>query len=78
MNNERHIIIYSSSECPRCKLVKQMLDKHHVQYEEILDNTQLMINKGFEAVPVIEVDDEVIDEYINILTWLEKHNYYSL
>ena len=78
MDDWQHIILYSSSECTRCQLVKQMLNHHKVQYKEIVDNKQLMMEKGFESVPVIDVDGKIIDEYIGILDWLQQNGYYSL
>lgn len=72
------IILYSYSECVRCKLVKQMLDNHKVKYKEIIDEKQLMIDKGFERVPVIEADGKIFDEYVSILNWLRNNGWYSL
>ena len=72
------ITLYTLSDCPRCVIVKQMLDTHNVQYNEIQDNKQLMIDKGFIEAPVIEVDDRVIETYTSVLAWLEDNNYYSL
>ena len=71
------ITLYSSSECTRCKLVKQMLDAHHVQYNEILDNKQLMLDKEFLEIPAIEVDGQTIDEYTGVLCWIKKNGWYS-
>ena len=78
MGDEQHIILYSSSECTRCKLVKQTLNHHKVKYKEIIDEKQLMMDKGFEKVPVLEVDGKVIEEYVGILDWLHENGYYSL
>ena len=71
------IILYTSSECDRCKTVKGMLDRHLVHYIEITDK-QIMLEKDFEGVPVIEVDGKIIDNYISVLAWLEKNGYYSI
>lgn len=70
------IILYSSLECIRCKLVKQMLDIHNVQYEEITDK-EIMIEKEFDELPMMEVDGKMLS-YGPILNWLREHNYYSL
>lgn len=78
MTNKQHITLYSFSECHRCSLVKQMLDKHNVQYEEIRDNRPLMIEKDLLSVPAIEVDGKIIDEYTSVLIWLKDNNYYCL
>lgn len=72
------IILYSSSGCLRCRLIKLMLESHNVEYIEVKDNKQLMIERGFESAPVLEIDGKVIDDYGNILAWLEDNNYYSL
>ena len=75
----RKIILYTLIDCDRCKLVKQMLDTHCVQYD-IVDDTQTLIEYGFEELsfPIMEVDGERIEEYSDILSWLRKNNYYSL
>lgn len=75
---EQYIILYSTSTCHRCALIKQMLNNHNVKYGEIKDNKQLMIEKGFESAPVIEVNGQIIDDYVRILDWLRKNGYYSL
>lgn len=64
------IILYSSSECLRCKIVKHMLDMHHIEYAEILDNKPLMLDKGLEEVPAMEVDGKMIDSYRGVLMWV--------
>ena len=78
MKEQKHITLYSSSECYRCALVKQMLDKNNVQYEEIRDNKPLMIEKDLIGVPAIEIDGKIIDEYTSVLIWLKDNNYYCL
>ena len=78
MEESGRIILYTSSECSRCKTVKQMLDCHNVQYDEIADNKQLMLDKGIETVPALEVDNKIIDAYVGVLAWLNENNYYSL
>ena len=73
----RKIILYSSSQCIRCRIVKQMLDVHKVQYEEITDNKQLMLDKEFTEVPGIEVDGQIIDTYASVLGWIQDNGWYS-
>ena len=69
------IILYSTN-CIRCRLVKQMLDIHNVSYTEINDQ-QAFEDKELESFPVLEVDGKIM-EYSTILTWLKQNNYYSL
>ena len=61
----RNVILYST-DCFRCNLVKKMLDTHNVSYKEITDK-QIMIEKGFENAPVLEVRGKIIEENSIIL-----------
>lgn len=72
------MILYTSTECHRCKTVKYMLNEHNVAYEEIVDNKQLMIEKDLYSVPAIEIDGKIIDDYTSVLSWLKQNGYYSL
>ena len=54
-----------------------MLDTYNVSYKEITDK-QIMIEKGFENAPVLEVSGKIIEEYSMILLWLKANGYYSL
>lgn len=76
---DRKIILYTLADCERCKLVKQMLDTHNVQYD-IIDDVQVLTELGFAEMsfPILDVDGERIEEYVDILSWLRKNNYYSL
>lgn len=73
------IILYTLADCERCQLVKQMLDTHKVKYDTI-DDVQTLKECGFAELsfPIMDIDGERIEEYVNILNWLRKNNYYSL
>ena len=71
------IILYSSSECARCGIVKRLLDIHRVVYTEITDNKPLMLDKGFTEVPGVEENGQIIDTYSKVLSWLQKNGWYS-
>lgn len=70
------IILYTSDTCYRCKIVKELFAIHSVEYEEITDK-DLILSMGVESVPVIEVDGQIIDNWVSVLNWLEKNGYYS-
>lgn len=72
------IILYTSTECSRCKVVKQMLHEHNVVYEEITDNKELMVEKDLFSVPAIEIGNKIIDTYAGVMCWLRDNGYYSL
>jgi alkyl hydroperoxide reductase subunit F len=60
------ITVYSTNNCPYCRMAKAFLDKHGVPYESIdvgsdMDQARKMIElSGQRGVPVITVDNEVI------------------
>lgn len=51
------MVLYSN-DCPKCKILKQKLNSKNIQYEEVND-IDLMISKGFNEVPLLEVDGEI-------------------
>lgn len=62
----RKVTVYSTKNCPYCRMAKAFLDKHGVPYESIdvgedTSAAKKMIElSGQRGVPVIIVDDEVI------------------
>lgn len=54
-------ILYSTG-CPKCKVLKAHLDKHDIEYE-IVSDKQEMIKLKILSVPVLEVDNVLMDYY---------------
>ncbi|MCG7854158.1 MAG: FAD-dependent oxidoreductase [Methanosarcinaceae archaeon] len=71
------VTVYSTQNCPYCRMAKAFLDKHSVPYESIdvgadTEAAKKMIDlSGQRGVPVIMVDNEVIvgfdSERLNVL-----------
>ena len=59
-------IVYSTPTCPYCKLVKDFLNEHNIEFEEIdvsadHDKAQEMIHKsGQMGVPVVMIGDDAV------------------
>lgn len=70
------IVLYTSDTCNRCKTIKHMLNIHSVSYTEVTDRDYIL-GLGLAEVPAIEADGKIIDEYPNVLSWLEENGYYS-
>ena len=49
-----------STHCPRCNVLSTKLKQKSIDYEEIND-VDVMVQKGFTAVPMLEVDGVVYD-----------------
>ena len=60
----RNIQVYSTSNCPNCRVLKQLLDRMNVQYKEVdmatpAALTELRMNGVFTmAAPVLQVDSK--------------------
>lgn len=65
------MILYTS-HCPKCNVLKTKLDQKKIDYKTIEDR-DTFINKGFEELPKLELDDGTIlsfveaNKYINNL-----------
>jgi glutaredoxin len=62
-------ILYST-DCSKCKILKAKLDEKGLSYE-VCSNKDLMINKGFLTVPVLQVDDAIM-EFFDAIEWLRE------
>ena len=53
------VTLYSTG-CPMCEVLKSKLDEKDILYNYV-DDTQLMINKGFSSAPQLEINGTVYD-----------------
>ena len=63
------VILYEHG-CPRCKVLKMKLDQKGVQYE-IVNDIEVMMAKGFNEAPKLEVDGVVMD-FKESVDWLKE------
>ena len=54
------IIVYSSSTCPKCKVLKMKLDKAGIEYQ-VNENIEEMNAIGIKTIPMMQVDDQLLD-----------------
>lgn len=53
--------VYSSSTCPKCKVLKMKLDKVGLEYETCED-IEVMKELGIKGIPVLQLaDGELLD-----------------
>ena len=64
------VVLYTT-HCPRCNVLEQKLKAKTIEYEEITD-VNLIEEKGFKQVPVLVVDDEVMD-FVTANSWINNH-----
>ena len=62
MNN---IVLYST-HCPKCKVITKKLEQKNIAFTEVdckvdTASIDMLSNKGFKAMPVLQVGDEYLD-----------------
>lgn len=60
-----------STHCPKCVVLEKKLKTKNIEYEEVND-VEIMKEKGYLTVPILEVDGESMDfkrasDWINTL-----------
>ena len=59
-----------STNCPKCKVLKEKLDSLNIDYT-VCDDMNLMIEKGFLSVPMLEVNDKIMT-FNEAIKWLSE------
>lgn len=71
------VILYSKSTCPKCKGLKKQIQKiENIQYE-IIEDIELMKERGIMEVPILSVFDDDGKEkvrlpYGNAANWIKE------
>lgn len=53
-------VILFSTHCPKCMVLEKKLKQKNIVYEEVND-VEIMQEKGYITLPVLEVNGEVMD-----------------
>jgi len=64
------LVLYST-HCPRCVVLEKKLKTKNIEYEEVNDEN-LMLEKGFTTVPMLEVDGVVLN-YKEANEWINNN-----
>lgn len=59
-----------TTHCPKCGILEKKLAFKSIKYEEVTD-TQVMLDKGFVNVPILEVDGIIMD-FTKANTWINE------
>lgn len=63
------VILYTS-HCPKCKILTEKLNSKGICYEEITD-INIMIKKGFDIMPILEVNDKIMS-FVQANKWINE------
>ena len=64
------ITVYTT-HCPRCKILEKTLASHGVDYVAVED-VDTIVAKGFQMVPMMEVDGKVLD-FKEAMFWIKEN-----
>lgn len=64
-----NIILYSTN-CPKCKILKEKLNDKHITYT-IHDSVQEMLDLGITNVPVLSIDGNLLD-FSAAVRWVKQ------
>lgn len=64
------VVLYST-HCPRCNVLEKKLKSKNIGYTEIND-VEVMQQKGFKEVPMLEVDGNIMN-FKNAINWMEAY-----
>ena len=65
------VILYTTF-CPKCRVIETKLKQKGIKYKEITD-IDIMTEKGFMSVPMLEVDNFVMN-FTEANTWINERN----
>lgn len=63
------VILYSN-HCPQCRVLETKLKEKGINYMEVND-VNLMLSKGFLSMPMLEVNDLVMN-FATALKWVNE------
>ena len=65
------IVLYTTKTCPKCSIVKSKLQNKNIEYTSV-DDENILEEKGYDLLPVLEVDGNVMHSMIDINDWINK------
>jgi hypothetical protein len=64
------MITLYSNDCPKCRILKFKLDNKTIQYD-LCSDIDIMISKGFQSMPVLEIDGKTMN-YLDAINWVKE------
>ncbi|MBQ6359568.1 MAG: hypothetical protein IJJ25_00260 [Lachnospiraceae bacterium] len=63
------IVLYSTG-CPKCNVLETKLNNKNIKFDVVTDE-EVMQNKGFMSLPMLEVNGEELD-FMQALRWTNE------
>lgn len=68
------VTIYSTG-CPRCNVLKTKLAQANINFD-VSDNIDYLIEKGYQSVPILDVDGKLMD-FGAAIKWIRDNENYT-
>ena len=62
-------ILYSTN-CPKCNVLEKKLQSKNIDFE-ICNDVDLMLSKGIQQAPYLEIDNELMD-FTKAVKWVNE------
>lgn len=59
-----------TTHCPKCNVLAAKLVQKNIEYDEETD-IEKIIEKGFQSVPLLEVDGEILN-FMEAISWVNN------
>ena len=64
------MITLYSTHCPKCIVLEKKLEAKNIEFT-LVEDQDLMIEKGFMSAPILEVDGEAMD-FTKAVKWVNE------
>ena len=65
----KNITLYSTG-CPKCVILGKKMGQKNIDYS-IVDDVDLMVEKGFTSLPMLDVDGTMMD-FMAAVKWINE------
>lgn len=71
MEERKEKLLVYTIGCPKCKELEELFQEKNIKYDTCKD-IKLMIEKGFEYVPMVEIGDKIYN-FEQTKKWVEEN-----
>lgn len=68
---EGDLVTLYSTHCPKCVILEKKLNQKKIEYQ-VVDDVDLMEEKGFLSLPMLEVEGAALD-FGEAVRWVNEH-----
>ncbi len=65
------MIIFYSTNCPKCKVLETKLKAKNIEFTTC-SNMDEMLSKGIKSAPVLELEDNTILNFTDAVRWVNN------